>query len=376
MSSTYKRLLIVDDDANILRLLKKIFEKSYDLRISKSPSDGLKIIEEGFKPGVVLSDQIMPHMSGAEFLNVASRYVPTAVKIIMTGHTETAEIIQCVNEAKAHMYMVKPFNTIDMVQAVKLCFEHHKSIHINSSVSAYTQEMQGKQVAQSKTIADLKSKISGMRDDFVASFRVLSESQDRLSYIDQTPFVSDLVTEILNHIEFKSEVSNRIINAAKIHNAYRCLMPEHIAIKRPMMITDANQLDIWIKCFQLFVDSLRKTGLLDSTSLLLETMFENNIGTGMPNQINSSKFHSDSQVLAIAVRYTMDVYGLLPDDYEQTDREAPWEQTEGETQQRHIEAIKAIDTHRKWYSEKVIEAFSKAVEKEAFQPRKETLRIE
>jgi|GEM_PF-6994241 len=377
MSSTFKRLLVVDDDPSILRLIKKIFEHTYDLRVSKSPNDALKHIEEGFRPGVILSDQIMPHMSGAEFLNIAVQQVPSAVKVILTGHTETSEIIQCVNEARAHLYLTKPFETIQLVQAVKIAFEHHRSVHENMNKDAMASGFAAKNAEQQKTIESLKTGLKNIKDQILTSYNYLSKSNERLSYVPHTDYVIAMVSEMLQYIELRSDLAKRVLGAAKIHNAYRSCIPEHIAINKPMNISDKLELEIWLEGFNNFIKSLRATGLLDNTTVLIENLFENRIGTGMPNQRAEGQFHIDSQILSIANRYAMEVYGILPSDYEHTNRQGPWEQTEAETAERHQAAIESLKDRSKWYDSKVIDGFLKIFESnELLKPRTDTLRIE
>lgn len=377
MSSTFKRLLVVDDDANILRLIKKIFENVYDLRISKSPNEALKMIEEGFKPGVILSDQIMPHMNGAEFLNIAIQHVPSAVKVVLTGHTETSDIIQCVNEARAHLYLTKPFKQIELVQAVKIAFEHHKSVHQNMNAGALTQGLATKQNELQRTIDNLKGGLKNMADQMVVSYQIIAKTHDRLSYVAHSDYVTALVMEMLKHIEVRSDLIKKLISAAKIHNAYRSCIPEHLSIKKPMDISDTHELELWLHGFRAFMESLKATGLLESKVEIIENLFENRIGTGMPNQKEDKAFNLSSQILAVANKYVMDVYGIVPSDYEYTERKGPWEQTESETLERHEAALQDMEDKKLWYEEKVRKGLLKALESnEAFTPKKETLRIE
>ena len=64
-----KKIMIVDDDADILVTLRSLFEKQqFEVLTVDSGSDCIKELEQGFK-GIVLMDLMMPFMDGLETIN-------------------------------------------------------------------------------------------------------------------------------------------------------------------------------------------------------------------------------------------------------------------------------------------------------------------
>lgn len=121
------KLLIVDDDKIIVKLLSRIFEKYCTLETAHSGEEGLDILERGYNPGVILSDQMMPGIQGSEFLNQSIKYVPDAKRIILTGNQDLQNIMEVISEAKAFMYLVKPFDNIALIKNVSNAFEEYNT---------------------------------------------------------------------------------------------------------------------------------------------------------------------------------------------------------------------------------------------------------
>ncbi|GAB5465676.1 MAG: hypothetical protein Kapaf2KO_11120 [Candidatus Kapaibacteriales bacterium] len=371
-----QRLLVVDDDANILRLVKKIFEKIYDVRIAKSPLDGLKILDEGFDPGVILSDQVMPVMNGSEFLGKATIKAPLAIKIILTGHTETQDIIRTVNEAKANQYLTKPFKEIELFQAVKVSFEQYKLRKINIEKEGANRQIIELIEDRERKVAKLSATLVGVKEQITDMFYKMGTSLERLTYIPHTDLVVKICKRLCTELDIRGEMMARIVSAAKMHNIYRGFMPEHIALIHPSDFTSKEEMNVWATGFQKSTSALRGSGVLEQELEIYSFLFENRIGTGMPSRTRSVSVPGN--ILSIANRYVSSTYSLLLEDYRQTNAVGPWEQTESETIQRHTETMTQISNTENWYDKKVHAAFISLAESasDPFTLPKNTLRIE
>ena len=82
------KILIVDDDPNILKAIQRLFRKDpFECHLFSSPKTALKKARE-IEPAVVVSDQKMPEMEGTLFLKEMKRLLPLTVRVLMSGYTD------------------------------------------------------------------------------------------------------------------------------------------------------------------------------------------------------------------------------------------------------------------------------------------------
>ena len=114
------RILFVDDEENVLRSLRRLFmSEDYEVLTALSGSDGLAILKDIEIP-VIVSDQRMPVMTGAEFLEKSRQLSPDAVRIILTGYADIEAAIGAINREE-HIVMYQSPGTIVIFCWCKRC---------------------------------------------------------------------------------------------------------------------------------------------------------------------------------------------------------------------------------------------------------------
>ena len=117
-SKTNKRILLVDDDAEIIESLRLALEAhDYEVLIARDGNQGLALIERE-APDLVILDVRMPGMDGIEVCRRLRKMSPE-VRIIFLSALQ-----QDVDKAKGLMmggddYVAKPFSTLELLARVK-----------------------------------------------------------------------------------------------------------------------------------------------------------------------------------------------------------------------------------------------------------------
>ncbi|MDI6905567.1 MAG: response regulator [Candidatus Bathyarchaeia archaeon] len=112
------RILIIDDDENIRKVLTTILEdEGY---IVESVDTAKKAIERTRKKfyNLALIDIRLPDMEGIELLTKMKDATPKMRKIIITGYPTLQNAIEAVNRG-ANSYVVKPFDMVNVLQTIK-----------------------------------------------------------------------------------------------------------------------------------------------------------------------------------------------------------------------------------------------------------------
>ena len=104
-----KKLLIIDDDAEILAALDNYLrKKNYNVAIAANGLDGLKLLEsEPNRFDLIITDLVMPSISGVAIISIAKKKFPNIPVIAITGWGEHPEALA--TEAEADLVMEKPF---------------------------------------------------------------------------------------------------------------------------------------------------------------------------------------------------------------------------------------------------------------------------
>ncbi|RKY26230.1 MAG: response regulator [Planctomycetota bacterium] len=119
-------LLFVDDEANILAALKRVFRKSgYEIHTASSGQEGLEILEQ-LPVDLVMSDQRMPGMTGVEFLKKVKELYPHTIRIILSGYSEIGTITSAINEGEVFRFVSKPWNDEELKQTIEHSLEQRK----------------------------------------------------------------------------------------------------------------------------------------------------------------------------------------------------------------------------------------------------------
>ena len=103
------RILIVDDDENIRKVLMAILEdKGYDMEAVGSAREAIKKTDKKFY-NLALIDIRLPDMEGIDLLMKIRDTTPRMRKIIITGYPTLQNAVDAVNRG-ADAYITKPFD--------------------------------------------------------------------------------------------------------------------------------------------------------------------------------------------------------------------------------------------------------------------------
>ena len=122
-SLTPKKILIVEDEADIAQLVKLYIEKDgFRPTIAKTGVEGLKLVKAD-RPDMVILDLMLPEMDGLEICKKIRTSLDTALLPIMmlTAKAEESDTIIGL-ELGADDYVTKPFSPKVLVARVKALF--------------------------------------------------------------------------------------------------------------------------------------------------------------------------------------------------------------------------------------------------------------
>jgi DNA-binding response OmpR family regulator len=122
--SGLRKVLIVDDEPNILMALEFLFKRSgYDVRLARDGGEALQEAD-AWRPDVMLLDIMMPVKNGYEVCRtVRERPKLAAMKIVMLSAKGSEAEINKGLSLGADRYVTKPFSTQELLATIDQLFQ-------------------------------------------------------------------------------------------------------------------------------------------------------------------------------------------------------------------------------------------------------------
>lgn len=183
MKTEKPRILLVDDEPNILFSYGRGLRRDWDLVTASSGEEGLQAIRECGPFAVIVADFNMPRMNGIAFLAQALELAPESVRIMLTGEGDFHIATRAVNEGSIFRFMTKPCPLENLDKALRAGYQQYRLLQIEKEareqeiiiageiqqallLEKVPENLQGMQVA-AVSVASL-----GVDGDFIDFFRL------------------------------------------------------------------------------------------------------------------------------------------------------------------------------------------------------------
>jgi DNA-binding response OmpR family regulator len=127
-----KKLLIVDDDLSILKLLSFILGREYDIVVKNNGMDAFSWLEDGNIPELIISDLQMPYFDGQSFVKnvkISGLFRDIPVILLSAAHDLDEQVGKMPFDIDA--YLPKPFNPTALKAAIHQVIDIYETAHSN-----------------------------------------------------------------------------------------------------------------------------------------------------------------------------------------------------------------------------------------------------
>jgi len=180
MSEKPYTILCVDDERNILEILKRLFRKeTYRVLTALSGTEGLQILREN-DVNIVISDQRMTEMQGTEFLKTVKEHYPDVLTAILTGNADVETIKEALNRGHITRFFLKPWNSDELKLGIRdLVYQYdrkHNMSEINRKVARHIRDVVKRDISKAAEMAKERKEKSTPRNKALAfSYAFLEE---------------------------------------------------------------------------------------------------------------------------------------------------------------------------------------------------------
>ncbi len=132
-------ILIVDDEEAILESLTLTLGTEYRVHTAQTGERGLELLSSE-EIALVIADQVMPGMTGVEFLERVIDRNPRAIRMMLTGYADVSSLVRAINEGRIYRYISKPWEPDELRINVKRALEAYELSYENTQLAAALRE--------------------------------------------------------------------------------------------------------------------------------------------------------------------------------------------------------------------------------------------
>ena len=133
-------ILIVDDEKEITASLADQFHRRFRVLTAANGKEALAILQE-HPVSVIIADQRMPGMTGADLLAHSLAIDSDSVRILLTGYSDIDTVIESVNEGKIFFYLTKPRASVELEAVVTKAVEYNRLLWERSRATEALREV-------------------------------------------------------------------------------------------------------------------------------------------------------------------------------------------------------------------------------------------
>lgn len=197
--SERRRVLVVDDDPQIVSLLKRSLSRFFAIATATSGQAALKIFTtERFD--AVLADHMMPGLTGIALLAKCLALQPDAARLLMTSSHEPQVAHDAINLARAHRILIKPFGLTELGEFVGSAI---REVELE-------RELRKKNDLLNQALGELKNNEAHLEREITVRTRALMMANSELARLA----LRDGLTDLHNHRYFQDLLRAEIASAA------------------------------------------------------------------------------------------------------------------------------------------------------------------
>lgn len=313
-------ILCVDDEANILSALRRLFKPmGYQVVTAMSGAEGLRILDEK-AIDLVISDMRMPEMDGAEFLEKVAMKWPWIVRVLLTGHADISSTIQAVNKGKIYRYVSKPWEETDLKLTVQGAVEQRfleqerrrleKLTYMqNEELQELNAQLEDKVAQRTEELAKANEALHANHMLTIKGFSNLLEAREPM-LAGHSRRVADISKRLAAKMGMSPQQAQDVMYAALLHDIGKIGLPDQLLTKpyeslKPEERERMRMHSVTAQGMLVALESLQEVGWI------IRTHHEHFDGTGYPDGLEGGAIPLGARILAVVNDYDALQIGTL-----------------------------------------------------------------
>lgn len=308
-------LLFVDDEKPILDALTRFCRtRGWNSLKASNGEEGLKLLESN-RVDVIVSDMRMPKMNGAEFLTLARKKQPAAMRILLTGYADINAVSEAINTAKIYNYIHKPWDDGVLNKLFESAIEVKKKEDERLRLQLLTRH-QNKKLKELNDNLDRIVKERTIETEQAMSLLTITHKQLEQNFQDSLEILAHIIewregkhsnhsrmvaktaVKIGKQMQMSKDDINDLYTAGLLHDIGMLSLPDDVR-KKAVDEFSEKELALYKKHSILGEAALVNAPGLQAASRLIRLHHERVDGKGFPNGLSGDNLPVGARILAV-----------------------------------------------------------------------------
>jgi len=320
-------ILFVDDEANVLKALRRLFHNEpYTAYFASSGAEGLEILRQN-AVDLIISDMRMPEMSGAEFLAQVFMQWPETIRILLTGYADFQSTIDAVNKGRIYNYCNKPWNDEELKLLIRNALEQKHlreerdrlsdivlqqntelkelNEHLEEKVEQRTEQLKN-------TMQHLDRANNNLKKQYIDSIKAFSRIIEMRPGIKsgQSKYIAEKALLVARKLGMNTEEKQNIFYAGLLIQIGKMSLQDSL-LAEPYYSIPLIDIRRYLKHAVEGETLLKGLTQLKGASILIRHQYERYDGSGFPDGLAKQKIPLGSRILNVVGDYIAYLEGSM-----------------------------------------------------------------
>ena len=320
-------ILFVDDEANVLKALRRLFHnESYLTYFASSGAEGLEILRQ-HAVDLIISDMRMPEMNGAEFLTQVFMQWPETIRILLTGYADLQSTIDAVNKGRIYNYCNKPWNDEELKLLVRNALEQKRLreerdrlsdivFQQNKELKDLNENLEEKVEQRTKQLKNAMQHLDrahkNLEKQYIESIKAFSRIIEMRPGIKsgQSKYIAEKALLVARQLGMSAEEKKNIFYAGLLVQIGKMSLPDSV-LSEPYYQIPLAEIRHYLAHAVEGETLLKGLTQLKEASVLIRHQYERYDGSGFPDHLARQNIPQGSRILNVVRDYIAYLEGSM-----------------------------------------------------------------
>src|SRR5262245_46914019 len=293
------RILIIDDEPSVLSVLQGLLSHDHDCITASGAAEARDDLRES-QFDLVLSDIMMPGMSGLELLEEINKHCRDTVVVLISGNLNIQSAIEAMRRG-AFDYVTKPFNLSDVEAPVQRSLTHHSVLKANQQYEQHLEDLVSLRTNElSHANSNLNATLEKLYMNYRATMRALAaalEARDVETKGHSERVVAYCIT-LGRELGLQDRQLITLAQGALLHDIGKIGVPDAILLKRGALTEE--EWNHMRRHVDYGAQILKGIDFLEGASQIVAQHHERYDGSGYPSRLEGDLICLGARIFAVA----------------------------------------------------------------------------